>query len=88
MEEDAKKANRRKTEAKQKAIALKRLKSRLEVDRRQPPPQPVDLRRTVGIMAHTRTLCSCPMCGNYRKYGKGKGKLTVAECKARLKEKE
>ncbi len=26
--------------------------------------------RTVGVLAHTRTLCSCWMCGNPRRYTK------------------
>ena len=24
--------------------------------------------RIIGILSHTRTTCSCPMCGNARKY--------------------
>jgi len=39
---------------------------------------PLDTRR-VGIAGTTGTPCSCWMCGNPRKYGKGEERLTMQE---------
>lgn len=36
--------------------------------------------RRIGMIAHTRRLCSCWMCGNPRKYWKQK---TIQESRAR-----
>lgn len=35
--------------------------------------------RATGRLAHTRTLCSCPMCGNPRRY---LGEVTLQERRA------
>lgn len=45
-----------------------------------------DTERSLGIVINTPKRCSCPMCGNPRKYFKGEG--TMQEKKAFLKEKE
>jgi hypothetical protein len=35
--------------------------------------------KRIGKMSHTPHSCSCRMCGNPRKYEKGKAKLTMQE---------
>ena len=36
-------------------------------------------KHNVGMLYHTRTPCSCAMCGNPRHFDKGKEKLTMQE---------
>lgn len=41
------------------------------------PKNPVQM----GLLLNTPAICSCPMCGNPRKYFKGKDALTLQERK-------
>lgn len=35
----------------------------------------------VGVMSKSKKICSCPVCGNPRKYAKGKERYTIQERK-------
>ena len=82
MDKTPKKARRIEAELRLKARALRRLRTSLEALRQ--PIRPIDVAKTVGKMAHTKTPCSCPMCGNPRRHAKGTNRETLAESKARL----
>ena len=82
MDDQTKKAHRIAEDRRLKARALRRLKAS------QPSAlqDPRHAACVAGKLARTPTPCSCPMCGSRRKYGKGAGRETLAERKARLEE--
>jgi hypothetical protein len=43
---------------------------------------PGDDARILGLYLHTRTPCSCYMCGNERRHTKGVARFTVQERRA------
>ena len=80
MKGASKKERRMGAELRLKARALRRLKAS------QPGVlhDPRTAACTAGKLSRTPTPCSCAMCGNLRKYGKGVSRETLAERKARL----
>lgn len=86
MNEAKPKVRRRDAEQKAKARAIRRLAPLI-----RSPGQPlrlIDFARVAGKLACTPTPCSCPKCGNRRRYAKGANCETLAETKARLGKKE
>ena len=79
-----KRIRRIEAELRMKARALRRLKPQLESAIQ--PLRPIAVERTVGKMARTKTPCSCPKCGNPRRYAKGANRETLAEQRSRLEE--
>lgn len=86
MDDKTKKARRIDAELRLKARALRRLAP--QIDSPIQPLHPIIVDRAVGKLSRTPTPCSCAMCGSRRKYHKGKERESMAERKARLKEKE
>ena len=76
------KAYRREKEARAKVRAAVQLK-RMGIN-------PEECSKDLGYWAETRTPCSCFMCGNQRKYGKGSRdvELTRQEKLADIQERE
>jgi hypothetical protein len=84
MKDELKKARRIDAELRLKARALRRLKAHSPSVLQDPRVAAC----TAGKLLRMPTPCSCPMCGNQRKHGKGAARETLAERKARLGEKE
>lgn len=84
MDDQLKRANRRAAQCKAKARALRRYI--YQVGRSLQPLQPPCTERMAGKLAHTRTPCSCPQCGNPRKYSKENSLLTMVENRQLLRE--
>ena len=44
--------------------------------------------RVLGMRAKTAAPCSCYLCGNQRKYGKGEMRLSMQERRAKISDKD
>ena len=86
MDETLKMARRRSAEQKTKAQARQRLATLIHET--NGVKLETNVERVVGKMAHTKTRCSCPLCGNPRRYSKGSYRQTLVERKQRLKSPE
>lgn len=78
---DPNRAQRRHEERKRKADACRRLRA-------QGTPKAFVTERQVGILAHSPARCSCALCGNRRRCGKGIWGLTRQEAAAAMKQQE
>ena len=89
MDDKKKKERRIEADLRKKKGAQSRVAASLKRQRRrQPPKNPINPAILASRLARTPTPCSCPMCGNPRKFAKGAERMTYAEAKALLAEKD
>lgn len=78
---NTKRAERRHEEKKCKAEARRRLRAK-------GTPKVGVTARVVGVLAHSSAICSCALCGNRRRYGKGNAARTRQETTAAMRQRE